>query len=214
MRMSKNVTGRAAGVAVLLAVAAGCSVLEPRPDGSRYFMLRSMPDPASPAPPLEDLVLGLGPVTVPAYLDQNEMLDLVGPYELKYSAQNRWVEPLGDQIYHTLANNLHAELGADAIVAHPWYASDGVDLQVDVSFDPIRLDPSGAWSGGGAWVVRNPETRVALERNSFDFVLGSDSIPPEDIARGISDELGQLATEIASGVRRHYTRQETQRRNE
>ena len=167
-------------------------------------MLRSTPAPAST--PLSDLVLGLGPVTVPGYLDQNEMLDLVGPYEMKYSAENRWVEPLGAQIYRTLADNLQAQLTPDAILAFPWYASDGVDLAVEVSIDPIRLDGSGAWQGGAAWVIRDPATRVALERSSSDFVLGTDSIQPQDVARRLSDELGRVAGEIAAGVRQHYVR--------
>ena len=61
---------------VLLATSIGCSVLEPRHDGSRYFLLRSIAE-APNGPPLSDVVLGLGPVTVPDYLDRPEMIDLV-----------------------------------------------------------------------------------------------------------------------------------------
>jgi uncharacterized lipoprotein YmbA len=190
----------------LFLFATGCGMLSPKPDTSRYFMLRPTPAPPSAGAPLGDLVLGLGPVTVPEYLDQLEMLDLVGPYELKYSAQNRWVEALGGQIYRTLADNLHRQLSPDAILAYPWYASDGVGLQVEVSFDPIRLDESGAWQGGAAWVIRDPVTRATLERNASDFVLGTDSIPPQDMARRLSEELGRLAAEITLGVRRQYVR--------
>lgn len=210
MRSTATTSGtspaRAAGLIAVLLFATGCGFMSPQPDSSRYFMLRATPPPPSAEAPLGDLVLGLGPVTVPEYLDQFEMLDLVGPYELKYSAQNRWVEPLGGQIYRTLADNLHRQLSPDAILAYPWYASDGVGLQVEVTFDPIRLDESGAWQGGAAWVIRDPATRVTLERNSSDFVLGTEAIPPQDVARRLSEELGRLAVEINAGVRRHYGR--------
>lgn len=202
--MPRTARGKSVGLAAALLFVTGCGLLSPKPDRSRYFMLRSTPVPGSTQAPLEDLVLGLGPVTVPAYLDQSEMLDLVGPYEMKYSEQNRWVEPLGDQLYRTLADNLRSRLSPDAILAFPWYATDGVNLAVEVSFNPIRLGDSREWQGGAAWVIRDPVTRVALERSSAAFVLGADSVPPQDVARRLSDELDRLAAEIAGGVRRWY----------
>lgn len=192
--------------AFLLAVTVGlpaCSVLEPKPDTSRYFLLR----PAAAAPsgaPLDDLVLGLGPVTLPDYLDRSEMLDVVGPYELRYSAQNRWVEPLGTQVRRTLADNLTTQLRPDAVVHHPWFVSEGVTLQAEVAFDAIRLAESGAWIGSGAWVLRDAVTGAPLERADLSFELGNDAVPPEQVAEAISAELERLAGEIASAVRRHH----------
>jgi uncharacterized lipoprotein YmbA len=191
---------------VLLLVAlvtSACSVLEPKPDTSRYFLLR----PSSAAPsgqPLPALVLGLGPVSLPDYLDRNEMLDLVGPYELKYSAQNRWVEPLGTQVRRTLADNLRSELRPDAVVQHPWFATEGVVLQAEVTFDAIRLDDRGAWMGSGEWVLRNAVDGTPLERNELSFEVGRDAVPPDQVAEAVSAELERLAGEIAAAVRRHY----------
>ena len=109
------VVRRVVAPVALLLFMVGCSVLEPKPDTSRYFLLRPAAAPTGSA--LPDLVLGLGPVTVPDYMDRNEMLDVVGPYELRYSAQNRWVEPLGTQVRRTLADNLRTELKPDAILS-------------------------------------------------------------------------------------------------
>lgn len=179
----------------------GCSVLEPKPDGSRYFLLRSLAE-APTGPALSDVVLGLGPVTVPDYLDRPEMIDLVDLYEVRYSAQNRWIEPLGTQVHRTLGENLDAMLEPDAILPHPWFAADGVDLQIEVAFGVIRLDTEGRWVGDAAWAVRDASTRVALERSDFDFELGQDSIPPQEIAGAFSAELQRLSTEIAEAIRR------------
>lgn len=196
---------RAAMLTVAAAVLSGCSVLDPRPDSSRYFVLRSQAVTGD-APPLDDLVLGVGPVTVPDYLDRNEMLDLVGPYELSFSASHRWAEPLGTQVRRTLQENLDALLRPDAIVAYPWFQREGVGLQVDVTFDPIRVDDEGAWRGSATWVLRDGATRDLLERSSFAFDLGRDAIPPESLASGWSAELERLSAEIAAAVRRHHQR--------
>ena len=195
--------GRAVLCAALLMSATACSVLEPKPDSSRYFVLR----PAESAPsgaPLEDLVLGLGPVTLPDYLDRNEMLDVVGPYELRYSARNRWVEPLGTQVRRTLAENLRADLRPDAVLQHPWFVTEGVVLQAEVAFDAIRLDESGSWMGSGVWTLRDAATGAPLEREEIAFRLGNDTVPPEEVAEAMSAELERLSGEIAAAVRRHY----------
>jgi uncharacterized lipoprotein YmbA len=177
----------------------GCSVLEPKPDSARYFLLRPMAPPAD-AGSSDGLVLGLGPFTMPEHLDRYEMLDFVGTYELRYSATNRWIEPLGDQVRRTLAENLQSLLRPDAVLEYPWYASDGVDLQVAIEVDPIRLGADGGWRGGIDWVVRG-STGSIVERGHRAFVVGAGPVPPEDVAEAWSAELGGLATEIAEAVR-------------
>jgi len=180
----------------------GCSVLGPRPDTSRYFLLRSLAEPSSS--PLSDLVIGLGPVTLPDYLDGYEMLELVGPYELRYSTENRWVEPLGVQIRRTLSENIQSLTRPDALVLHPWFSTDGVGLQVEVAFDAIERDAAGVWRGSAEWVIRDPATKVPLERSDFSFQVGQDSISPDRLAEGISSELERMSVEIAAAVRRQY----------
>ena len=194
---------RALGLLGIVWVAAACSVLEPKPDTSRYFLLRPAAGEAGGAP-LDDLVLGLGPVTVPDYMDRNEMIDVVGPYELRYSAQNRWVEPLGTQVRRTLTDNLRSELSPDAILQYPWFTTEGVTLQAEVTFDAIRLGDAGTWIGSGEWVLRNSASGAPLERGEISFDVGSDAVPPEQVAEAISAELERLAGEIAAAVRRNH----------
>jgi uncharacterized lipoprotein YmbA len=188
---------------MVLLAASACSVLEPKPDASRYFLLRPTSQPGS-GPALDDLVLGVGPVNVPDYLDRIEMLEHIGPYEVRYSAQNRWVEPLGVQLARTLAENLDILLEPRAIVRYPWYRTEGVGLQAEVTFDPIRREESGTWSGTAEWLVRDPEGRDVLERGRFAYELGRDSSTAEDIASRFSEEVRRMSGDIAAAVRRHY----------
>lgn len=181
----------------------GCGALDPRPDTARYFLLRPLAEPPATAP-LDDLVLGVGPITLPDYLDRNEMLDVVGPYEMRYSAQNRWIEPLGDQLRRTISDNLNLLLRPDAVLAFPWYASDAVGLHVEITFDAMPPDDTGGWRGSARWVLREGGPGTALERNDFVFDLGGGSGPPEETARELSDEMSRLSAEIAEAIRRHH----------
>jgi uncharacterized lipoprotein YmbA len=179
----------------------GCSVLDPRPDSSRYFLLRAMAPPAD-AETNEGLVLGLGPFTMPEHLDRYEMLEFVGTYELRYSATNRWIEPLGGQVRRTLAENLEAILRPDAVFEYPWYATDGVDLQIALEFDPIRLGGDGVWRGGIDWLMRDSAGAI-VDRGHRDFEVGPGSVAPEAAAEAWSGELELLAQQIADAVTRN-----------
>jgi len=68
----------------------------------------------------------------------------------------------------------------------------------------LRLDGAGVWRGSVHWVLRDARSAAALERSDFTYELGSGSVGPEDVARGLSDELARLGEEIAAGVRRHH----------
>lgn len=190
---------------VAIAWLTGCGALDPRPDTARYFLLRPLAEPSANAP-LDDLVLGVGPITLPDFLDRNEMLDAVGPYEMRYSAQNRWIEPLGDQLRRTISDNLNLLLLPDAVVAFPWYASDAVGLQVEITFDATPPDDAGGWRGSARWVLRDGGRGTALERDDFAFDLGGREGPPEETASRLSAEMSRLSTEIAEAIRRHHPR--------
>ena len=104
----------------------------------------------------------------------------------------------------TLADNLRTELSPDAILQHPWFVTEGVSLQAEVTFDAIRLGDAGAWIGSGEWVLRNPNSGAPLERGDISFELGNDAVPPEQVAEAISAELERLAGVISAAVRRQY----------
>src|SRR5262249_12243948 len=82
---------------VLVSLASSCGVLEPRPDHSRYFVLASSRDLGRVSDvcawPSEAHV-GLGPVQIPEYLRQPELLTRTSPTELTRSYAERWSEPL------------------------------------------------------------------------------------------------------------------------
>jgi len=187
----------------LTVVASGCGVLDPKPDSSRYFLLRPLAE-AGAGPALSDLVLGVGPMSVPDYLDRTEMIELVGPYEVRYSLQDRWVEPLGTQLRQVLAENLQALLRPDRVVEYPWYQAERVGLQVEVTFEPIRLDDDGSWTGDAFWLVRDGVSHEERDRGAFTVRLGSAPVDGNAVAARLSEEVRRMSGEIAVAVRRHH----------
>jgi uncharacterized lipoprotein YmbA len=137
--------------------AAGCGLLDPRPDTSRYYTLptgaaASVPPPAggarSPAPSL-----GLGPVTLPSYLDRPQLVTRLGPERLALSSGDRWAAPLDEQFWRALAEDLRVEVPARELLAHPWPRAAAPDLAVTV--DVLRFEPGadGAAVLEARWAV-------------------------------------------------------------
>jgi uncharacterized lipoprotein YmbA len=187
----------------LALVASGCSVFAPRPDMSRYFLLRPLAE-ADGGPGLDGLVLAVGPVSVPDHLDRIEMVEPVGPYEVRFSTERRWVEPLGLQLQRVLAENLTVLLSPDRVVAYPWHATDRAGLQVEWTFEPFRMDDAGVWSGKVSWRLRDGSTREERENGVFFLDLGMPPVDGDGVASRLSDEVRRMSEEVAAAVRRQY----------
>ena len=97
----------------LTLVAAGC--LSPRADVSTFFLLTSAEAPGAVGPPLGG-TLGLGPVTLPGYLDRSELVTRLSDNQVAVSPTARWAEPLRDNVLRALSQNLVRVLGPDDYV--------------------------------------------------------------------------------------------------
>ncbi|MDH3207974.1 MAG: PqiC family protein [Gemmatimonadota bacterium] len=181
---------------VLSMCLAGC--LGPRADPSAYFLLSPAPTPAEGGP--LQVVVGIGPVTIPGYLDRPQIVVRVSDNEVAVSEVDRWAEPLGANLARVLQENLSLLLPSSTYVDYPWYESDAPDYGVGLDVRRFESDATGAvvleatWrlTGGGSALdggtVRIDEAAVAVGR------------APAVAAQ--SRALAELSRQIAAAVRR------------
>jgi uncharacterized lipoprotein YmbA len=105
----------AAGAFLVAATIASCSVLTPRPDPSRFFVLAPLPDAPSPAPGNHVSSLGVGPIFLPRYLDRSEIVTRVGPNEVKPAVFDYWAGSLSHQFQTVLTQNLQTLVHPDRV---------------------------------------------------------------------------------------------------
>ncbi len=196
--MNRTTARTTALAAVLAAATAACASLDPRPDRSRYFSLPTEP-PAAPsdAPAVS---LGLGPVTLPPYVDRPELATRVGPAEIAYAADSRWAAPLGELVRHALEEDLRARLPARDVVRWPWPLGNPPDVAVSVDVLRFEADAAGGATLEARWVVTAPGQAPATGRT-----LVQEPGPRGDAAASalsLSRALGALASEIAATARR------------
>jgi len=124
-----------------LALAAGCSWFQPKPDRTRYYVIDvAAPEPKQPGA-VEQPVVGLGPITLPPYLDRPELVSRVGRNELQVSTNGRWAEPLDRGFGRTLRHKIEALLGPNAVIAFPWEPAKTPPIVISVEVE--RFEPVG-----------------------------------------------------------------------
>ena len=185
------------GMLLALAVgAAGCLSLKPQPDPARFYVLSAaVPEPAARQP---GLVVGVGPVTLPDYLDRSQLVTRYGDHRLALAEASRWAEPLEPMVARVLRDDLVAALGAERGIDHPWARNLAPALVVEVDFERFERDSVGTALLDARWRVRHgADVRVGRSRLSQP----SASMTSEDAVAAMSRVLGRLAGEIAAAAR-------------
>jgi uncharacterized lipoprotein YmbA len=184
------------GAALAAAVLAGCTLLEPRPDPSRYFVLHPVVPAGTPA----GVSVGLGPVSLPGYLRRPELLTRASAAEVSPADVERWGEPLDEALPRVLGRDLALALGTLDVRAYPWFREAQPDVQITVDVERFEREGDEAvvaarfevrdLRAGGRAVARAAEHRAPAA--SADAAATVDAL---------SAALGALAGELAAAVR-------------
>ena len=188
----------------LAAMLAGCSsVLAPIPDKSKFFLLTPIAPGQAGAPAAQSasgsLILGLGPIKLPAYLDRTEVVTQVKPNRLEVSEINHWAEPLKSNFTTVLGENLSTLLGTAQIVHFPWYSTTHLDYQLVAEVQRFDSDAQGNARLIAQWTIENPSTKKTLDRGESDLTASGASDADRSavaLSRVLADFSRQLATAI------------------
>jgi len=185
-------------------VIAACSLLAPRPDRTRFFVLAAMPggDATTVAGAVRrDALIGVGPMTFPSYLRRSPVVTRVGPNSLAFSPTARWAEPVETSLPRVLSRNLSVMLDTDRIVRYPWLPPTRPDYSVAIEVLRFERTVDGDGELAAHVTIRDREGRVLdghdvrmLERAEGDGIDGS--------VAALSDAVVGLSREIADTTRR------------
>jgi len=178
----------------------GCGTSQP----SHFYLLRavsadSVSDLTETNP--SSLSFGLGPVTLPKYLDRPQIVTKAGAHEVELAEFHKWAEPLSENVSHVLAENLSALLSTDRIQEYPWRSSTSVDYQIVV--DVLQFD--GTRGGETVLVARwsllgeDEQTIVTTKKTSFTHHPTSQEY--EALVEAMSQNLMNLSREIALAIK-------------
>jgi uncharacterized lipoprotein YmbA len=184
-------------LALALLAAGGCGLLRgPNVQPTKFYVLTALSQPDA-SPPGRRLVIGLGPVHLPDYLNRPEMVSRVEENQLRFDQVNRWGEPLKDNFVRVVASNLDTLLHLDHIVPFPWYSNTPMDYTVVVNVLRFEPQPSGEVLLSVRWGIGDGKGHAFVSRDSHFTRPGGS---PAETAAALSELLAELSSEIAGGL--------------
>jgi uncharacterized lipoprotein YmbA len=166
----------------------------------QFYMLNA-DDPSSDASNLpfdKHLVVGLGPIHLPDYLNRPQIVVEVSKNQYNLDEHHRWAERLDQNIGRALARSLAGRLGVEQIVRHPWSQKQHIDYQVGIDILAFHQSADGQSRLQAQWQIKNQEQ--LLRSKQFDCSLASTD-DPDAIVTAQSACLGRLSMEIVAELR-------------
>jgi len=174
-----------------IATAAGCSTAP-----ARFYSLDSTA--TADSNPAAHASVMVGPVTIPASVDQPEFVVRVAANRVEVDEFNRWVSPLGDGIARAVAGDLVVLLGSPDVAAAQ-LANFNPDYRVTIDvqrFESIRGDAAvveAVWTvrktAGGETRSGRTVAREPVQGQGFDALAAAHS-------RALTKMSGDIAAAI------------------
>ena len=188
---------------------AGCSPLGPRPDPTVFLVLSSGAGgagatatvaSASSASGLAGMTVGVGPVTLPAYLQRPQLVARVDETQVRVHEFARWSAPLATLFSEAVAEHLMTTLRPRNVSVYPWSVTDRPALSVRIAVQQFEtVLPDSAVLRARWEVVDRMGNPVAPVRVSEHRT--SSPTDPADAPEALSRLVGMLAGEIAAALR-------------
>ncbi len=188
---------------LLVMILCGCASSPP----SKFYQLSAISGPASGthSQNQDGMVVVIGPLRIPDYLDRPQIVTRSGKNELHVSDFDRWAGSLDSDIVRVLVENVSAQLPPDRYFVIRWTpilesrlpSAYKVELIIE-SFDGAS---DGLVSLKVHWGIFSPEKGLLLKRESqiSEEVKGKGY---DAIVDAMSRAIGRLSREIADGIAR------------
>jgi uncharacterized protein len=185
---------------VLVIVLLGCASSPP----TRFFVLSSVSGSERAKNPEGErcFAIGIGPVKLPEYLNQPEIVTRITQNELRLHEFAKWAEPLEDDISQTLDENLSSLLCVRSIAIFPWRAQTSIDYRIDVQV--IKMDGTLGENAllDVSWSIANGTDRKKLplltKRTTYKESAGGGDYGAFVLAQ--SRNLASLSSDIAEAI--------------
>lgn len=158
------------GAVLSLFFLAGCTLTEPKPDPTRFYILAPSveADFSEMSARERPMTVGLRLPSLPDYLNQRQMVIREGPAEINFREYHRWGERLDDAIMRLMGGVLESTPVVRQVDAHPWTQRRTHDLVVNLQIEHFEGDDSGNVLIEASWKIMEPHTQEILGTARFE----------------------------------------------
>ena len=192
--------------AVVMALS-GCATTQ----STQFYLLTPMARETVPDQPEghpENRSLGIGPITIPEYLNRPQIVTRAGNNSLSLAEFHQWAENLDHNIAQVMAENLSLLLATDLIEIFPWHRRSSIDYQLAMDLLQFDRNPDGTatllarWSlldGKGHPLAAGKKSLITVEPTGRDY---------DSLVKALSETLAGLSREVAAAITASPTEQQ------
>jgi uncharacterized protein len=198
---------------LLVVILAGCA----SSPSSKFYQLNPLQNRTSiarDASPEQNLIIAIGPVRIPDYLDRPQIVTRAGRNELKLSEFDRWAGSLESDATRVLVEDISSLLPADRFSVVRWtpYLESQVPVsyRVEVLVDRFEGTLSDSVLLKAQWEVFAHNRSLLLKRESLirEQINGGSY---DALVAAMSSALERLSQDIAGGIRSVFQKEQTGR---
>ena len=175
----------------------GCAKTPP----SAYYLLEGIQQ-GELAEPLEDVRIGVGPVSLPGYLDRSQIVTRTDAHAMTIHEYERWGDSLQRQVENTLAGNLSSLLQTPHVVIYPWERALRPQYQVFVTLRRFEGNSTSGTTIDAIWQIVDVATDASLLTGTVTTTVPVSGHGMEGYVASQSAALETLSRDIAAGIRR------------
>ncbi len=191
------VAGRLALLGAFLSiVVSGCGSSPP----VRFYTLTPTVEAGAPDAG-EQVMVGLGPLRMPEYLNRSQMVVQGSGAELEVDEFVRWAEPLGDSLLRVVSSDVDNSLAGVTVVTFPWETvlRRQVDYRIGGQVIRFESDQSGRVVLEVQWGIADRDDRPMLPvRRSRHEAMATSVNDAESVASAMNAALGMFSREIVT----------------
>ena len=126
----------------------------------------------------KELIVGLGPVRIPEYLNRPQMMVAISDNQYSVSEEHRWAEKLDQNILLALYKALPAQLNTEHVLRYPWSQRQDINYQVSIDILDLTIDAQGQSQFMAQWSIKlkdkasvDKRFECSLPASSSDYAL-------------------------------------------
>ncbi len=185
---------------VLYGIAAGCMRSKP----SRFYTLREvLPESANidtAKAVMGKVVLGVGPISVPSYLDRTKIVTRVDTAEVKVAEYSRWAGSVPDRIEDIIEENLTKLCPAVEVRKYTFRTRSTLTHYVQIDLTDLIADADGKVVLNARYVIFSIDNKVKPVRKEVSLHKQVKTGDYNGMVFAMSELLGEMCMDIAESV--------------
>ncbi|MCG8544002.1 MAG: PqiC family protein [Alphaproteobacteria bacterium] len=152
--------------------------------------------------PARERSIGIGPVSMPTYLDKPQIVTNATRYQLDLAEFDQWAEPLGGNVTRVLVDNVSILMDSDRI--HEFPANTAVRDDYQVAVDIVRYDcqVGGQCKLVARWSVFDLRRNKQISAKRSEYEKTPTQFGFEGLAQAMSEALADLSRDIAKRIQK------------